>query len=107
MIRSPMIKRWHPATLFVTIRKRNSTVRDSIVMGKSAYKITALCFLLGLWRASRSVAETPVFSPAQTNRLVCGYALTSANDFPQRDPMDWRLLASRDGGRTWTTLDTR
>ena len=35
------------------------------------------------------------------------YALTSANDFPQRDPQDWRLLASNDGGMTWTTVDIR
>ncbi|MDB6124293.1 MAG: Integral rane sensor signal transduction histidine kinase [Pedosphaera sp.] len=40
-------------------------------------------------------------------KVVQQYALTSANDFPQRDPQDWRLLGSNDGGRTWTTLDTR
>ncbi|MCU0785971.1 MAG: hypothetical protein MUF81_18385, partial [Verrucomicrobia bacterium] len=39
--------------------------------------------------------------------MVRQYALTSANDFPQRDPQDWRLLGSNDGGRTWTTLDVR
>lgn len=42
-----------------------------------------------------------------TTRVVRQYALTSANDFPQRDPQDWRLLGSNDGGRTWTTLDVR
>jgi len=36
-----------------------------------------------------------------------GYALTSANDFPGRDPKDWRLLGSNDGGKTWRTLDAR
>ena len=40
-------------------------------------------------------------------KVVRRYALTSANDFPQRDPRDWRLLASNDGGKTWVTLDTR
>lgn len=40
-------------------------------------------------------------------KIVRQYALTSANDFPQRDPMDWRLLGSNDGGNTWTTLDER
>jgi signal transduction histidine kinase len=40
-------------------------------------------------------------------KVVHWYALTSANDFAQRDPQDWRLLASNDGGRTWTTLDER
>ncbi len=40
-------------------------------------------------------------------KVVHQYALTSANDFPQRDPMDWRLLGSNDGGRTWVILDVR
>lgn len=47
----------------------------------------------------------PAELPAQ--RVVRQYALTSANDFPQRDPQAWRLLGSHDGGRTWTTLDVR
>lgn len=38
-------------------------------------------------------------------KVICQYALTSANDFPQRDPRDWRLLGSNDGGRTWVVLD--
>lgn len=42
--------------------------------------------------------------PLQT---LVGYALRSANDFPCRDPRDWRLLGSNDGGRTWNTLDVR
>jgi hypothetical protein len=40
-------------------------------------------------------------------KIIRQYALTSANDFPQRDPQDWRLLASNDGGRNWTVLDLR
>jgi hypothetical protein len=40
-------------------------------------------------------------------KIVRQYALTSANDFPQRDPMDWRLLGSDDGGETWSVLDER
>ena len=46
----------------------------------------------------------------QTNPVavrIRGYALTSANDFPARDPRDWKLLASNDGGRSWDLLDTR
>jgi len=39
--------------------------------------------------------------------VVRQYALTSANDFPLRDPQDWCLLASNDGGKTWVTLDKR
>lgn len=34
------------------------------------------------------------------------YALTSANDAPDRDPRDWELQGSPDG-QDWTTLDTR
>jgi signal transduction histidine kinase len=40
-------------------------------------------------------------------KVIHQYALTSANDFPQRDPRAWRLLGSDDGGHTWTTLDVR
>jgi glucose/arabinose dehydrogenase/PKD repeat protein/type 1 glutamine amidotransferase len=38
---------------------------------------------------------------------VSSYALTSANDFPGRDPKDWTLQGSNDNGATWTTLDTQ
>jgi predicted alpha-1,2-mannosidase len=37
---------------------------------------------------------------------VADYALTSANDFPSRDPKDWTVQGSQDG-HTWTTIDTR
>ncbi|MFG3714260.1 ThuA domain-containing protein [Micromonospora sp. NPDC047730] len=38
--------------------------------------------------------------------VVSRYALTSANDFPGRDPKNWTLQGSEDG-TTWTDLDTR
>jgi hypothetical protein len=37
---------------------------------------------------------------------VVDYALTSANDSPERDPRDWQLQGSQDG-ESWTTLDTQ
>ncbi|MCO8270658.1 GH92 family glycosyl hydrolase [Actinoplanes sp. TRM 88003] len=37
---------------------------------------------------------------------VVRYALTSANDAPERDPRDWTLAGSADGA-SWTTVDTR
>ncbi|MFE0792908.1 GH92 family glycosyl hydrolase [Streptomyces mutabilis] len=37
---------------------------------------------------------------------IVKYALTSANDHPERDPRDWTLKGSADG-ETWRTLDTR
>jgi PKD repeat protein len=38
------------------------------------------------------------------------YAITSANDattYPARNPANWRLLGSNNGGVSWDTLDTR
>ncbi|KAK1680372.1 hypothetical protein QYE76_041220 [Lolium multiflorum] len=35
------------------------------------------------------------------------YDLMSANDVPERDPMDWVLEGSADGGSTWSTIDPR
>jgi len=54
-----------------------------------------------------SVAVPSTASTALPAKIVQQYALTSANDFPQRDPMDWRLLGSNDEGKTWSTLDER
>jgi glucose/arabinose dehydrogenase/PKD repeat protein/type 1 glutamine amidotransferase len=41
-----------------------------------------------------------------TPSAVSSYSLTSANDFPGRDPQNWTLQGSNDGS-TWTDLDTR
>ncbi|MEU6812007.1 GH92 family glycosyl hydrolase [Streptomyces sp. NPDC046831] len=37
---------------------------------------------------------------------ITQYALTSANDYAERDPRDWTLKGSADG-KDWKTLDTR
>ncbi|MXM66414.1 glycoside hydrolase family 92 protein [Streptomyces sp. HUCO-GS316] len=37
---------------------------------------------------------------------IMTYALTSANDYAERDPRDWTLQGSADG-KDWKTLDTR
>jgi hypothetical protein len=39
--------------------------------------------------------------------VVTQYTLTTANDAPERDPKNWRLLGSNDGGTNWLTLDLR
>ncbi|WP_020390764.1 glycosyl hydrolase family 95 catalytic domain-containing protein [Kribbella catacumbae] len=39
-------------------------------------------------------------------QVVTQYQLTSANDVPSRDPQQWVLAGSDDGG-SWVTLDTR
>lgn len=41
-----------------------------------------------------------------TKKAVMKYTITSANDAPERDPRDWRLLGSNDGV-DFTTLDER
>lgn len=46
--------------------------------------------------------QARVGEPLSVNR----YALTSANDVPERDPRDWQLLGSTDGS-SWTVLDTQ
>jgi hypothetical protein len=41
---------------------------------------------------------------------VSRYTVTSANDaatYPERNPADWRLLGSNNGGASWVTLDVR
>src|ERR1035441_7090412 len=49
--------------------------------------------------------EAPALPPSDkaepVTKAVRQYALTSANDFPQRDPQDWRLLGSNDDRHTW------
>ena len=43
---------------------------------------------------------------ANTSYIVKGYTITSANDAPERDPLNWTLQGSNNGS-TWTTIDTR
>jgi hypothetical protein len=38
--------------------------------------------------------------------VVTNYTITSANDFPERDPLSWTLQGSNNGNN-WTTIDTR
>src|ERR1700761_633590 len=69
--------------------------------------ILCLRLALGL-TAFRAAAASDVSTNApEVKRVVHEYALTSANDFPGRDPQDWRLLASNDGGKSWDILDVR
>ena len=44
----------------------------------------------------------------QTNAsyIVRSYTITSANDSPERDPLNWTLQGSNNGS-SWTTIDTR
>ncbi|MEU0332003.1 GH92 family glycosyl hydrolase [Streptomyces sp. NPDC006193] len=52
--------------------------------------------------ASTGWAEFELDKPAR----ITTYALTSANDYDERDPKDWTLRGSSDG-KEWKTIDTR
>jgi len=41
-----------------------------------------------------------------TAKVINSYSITSASDFPERDPRDWYMTATNDG-TNWTTLDIR
>jgi len=45
--------------------------------------------------------------PEGLARVVTNYTITSANDAPERDPANWALLGSTNGGVNWTALDTQ
>ena len=45
--------------------------------------------------------------PSGVSGRLTAYTITSANDAPERDPADWDLLGSDDGGATWTTVDSQ
>ncbi|HYG23903.1 MAG TPA: ATP-binding protein [Verrucomicrobiae bacterium] len=70
-------------------------------------KFTFLLLVFSAGVSNLYSAEVLVRTETPVRKVVRQYALTSANDFLQRDPQDWRLLASNDGGRTWATLDVR
>ena len=69
--------------------------------------IILLVSFFAIFTRTLPAVDAPVTSSEPLRKAVSRYALTSANDFQQRDPQDWRLLASNDGGKTWITLDTR
>lgn len=37
---------------------------------------------------------------------INAYTVTSGNDAPERDPLNWTLAGSNDGGTTWEAIDT-
>jgi signal transduction histidine kinase len=73
----------------ILVLGRRSAMRDSLA-GKGA--------------EIRSQLDSQTSQPLRT---LIGYALTSGNDSPERDPRDWQLLGSNDRGKTWQMLDTR
>ncbi|MFJ5302331.1 GH92 family glycosyl hydrolase [Streptomyces sp. NPDC088350] len=69
-------------------------VKENLVDGESGTKW--LTFAPTGW------VEFDLDKPAKT----VTYALTSANDYAERDPQDWTLSGSTDG-KDWKTVDTR
>lgn len=45
--------------------------------------------------------------PSGISGRLSSYTLTSAGDAPERDPANWQLLGSNDGGATWDTVDSQ
>ena len=43
--------------------------------------------------------------PAKAKPTIAAYSITTANDAPNRDPKEWQLLGSNDGGKTWEKVD--
>jgi hypothetical protein len=43
---------------------------------------------------------------APSQYVVTSYTISSANDYPERDPLNWTLQGSNNGS-SWTTIDTR
>jgi len=81
----------------------NDRTRQSLPKGLSFL----LAWLVVVFTAAAQTVSLPAADAGSARKIVRHYALTSANDFPQRDPQDWRLLGSNDGGQTWTVLDVR
>lgn len=92
--------RQHRQFMIGFLKKKSSRLLDMDYFYRLA-RVCCLCGLLGLGLGPAR-AET-----GQTKKIICEYALTSANDFPQRDPQDWQLMGSNDQGKTWTILDIR
>ena len=51
-------------------------------------------------------AEGWIQYQANASYVVTGYTITSANDYPERDPLNWTLQGSNNGNN-WATIDSR
>ncbi|MET0415967.1 MAG: discoidin domain-containing protein, partial [Actinoplanes sp.] len=86
--------RGHVTAITVNAQPNNNAGGNNLNDGDAATK--------WLVDTPTSWAQYTLDAPA----AVVKYALTSANDAPERDPSDWTLQGSTDG-TTWTTVDTR
>jgi sugar phosphate isomerase/epimerase len=67
------------------------------------------CFdnTLAKWCLKTPTAWVQYRFPSDRRERIAAYTITTANDAPERDPRDWRLLGSNDAGTTWTEVDNR
>jgi len=84
-----------------TVSRENSGGPDAVEASKYAFDGNVETkYLIGdmgsVW------LQFELNEPAAAN----AYTITSANDFPERDPIDWSLKGSNDG-ENWTILDSR
>ncbi len=90
--------------LKMTIMLQSSTRGRKVSFGIRVLPYAVGAMLLSFLNPGAVALITNSDLPA---KIIRQYALTSANDFPQRDPMDWRFLGSNDGGKSWIVLDER
>ena len=58
------------------------------------------------WLAFAGSAWIQVEFAGGTSKTIRAYSITSADDYPERDPRNWKLLGSNNG-TDWTALDER
>jgi len=81
---------------------------DNVVTNLSQAGLLTHLFAEQDWLAERGPRVlASLADDSGPRRVLTGYALTAANDEPGRDPRDWSLLGSDDGGKTWAVLDKR
>ncbi|MFD1166775.1 fasciclin domain-containing protein [Sphingobacterium daejeonense] len=96
-----------PPNLFVTVggifsvSRENSGGVNAVEASKYVFDGNRETkFLLGDFNGAWMQVELNTATAANS------YTLTSANDFPERDPIDWTLSGSHDG-QNWETLDSK
>ncbi|HUC84924.1 MAG TPA: hypothetical protein VL970_07015, partial [Candidatus Acidoferrales bacterium] len=86
-------------------------VRQSELLMTNLYQVRLAAKLVAtrtlLLEKAPQILSNLAASAAQKLRTLTGYALTSANDHLERDPRDWQLLGSNDGGKSWNVVDVR
>ncbi|GGE30272.1 discoidin domain-containing protein [Sphingobacterium cellulitidis] len=96
-----------PPNLFVTVGGKFSVSRET---GGGPDAVEASKYVFDGNRETKFFLNSfgGVWMQVELNEATAAnaYTLTSANDIPNRDPMDWTLQASQDGSN-WVTLDSK